>query len=247
MLSTSSFAETAALMGDLARANMMAALMDGRALTATELARVAGIAPQTASGHLALLTDAGLLAVERQGRHRYHRLASPAVARMIEGIMSVAGDLDGPGRASRKKSVVTGPRDHALRHARTCYDHLAGQVAVAMTDRMAERGQIEFTADGGALTIEGIHFLSDLGVELGAAQAGAGGRGSGRMFCRPCLDWSERRPHIAGAVGKALCQCCFDQGWIRRVAGTRAVSITPTGYSMLKKAFDIGAQYALPA
>src|SRR3546814_16394432 len=119
---------------------MMAALMEGRALTATELARVAGITPQTASGHLALLTDAGLLTMERQGRHRYHRLASPAIARMIEGIMSVAGDLEGPGRASRKQPVVTGPRDQALRHARPCYDHLARDIPVANTDSIATRG-----------------------------------------------------------------------------------------------------------
>lgn len=238
MLSTSAFAETAALLGDLARANMMAALMDGRALTASELARVAGITPQTASGHLALLTDAGLLAMERQGRHRYHRLASPAIARMIESIMSVASDIEGPGRSGRKKPVVTGPRDQALRHARTCYDHLAGEVAVAMTDRMAERGHIDFTADGGALTRDGTLFLNDLGVDLNAAPATAGGRDSSRMFCRPCLDWSERRPHIAGMVGKALCQCCFEQGWIRRMDNTRAVNITPTGYAMLSKLFD---------
>src|SRR3546814_14452727 len=121
---------------------MLMALMDGRALTATELARVAGITPQTASGHLAQLTGAGLLAVERQGRHRYHRLASPAVAHMLEGIMSMANSLDGSGPAGRKK-VVTGPRDKALRPARTCYDHLAGELAVAMADRMVERNQIE--------------------------------------------------------------------------------------------------------
>jgi DNA-binding transcriptional ArsR family regulator len=241
MLSTSAFAETAALLGDLARANMMAALMDGRALTAAELARFAGITPQTASGHLALLTDAGLLAMERQGRHRYHRLASPAIARMIEGIMSVASDLEGPGRSGRKRPVVTGPRDQALRHARTCYDHLAGEVAVAITDRMAERGQIEFTADGGALTRDGTRFLNDLGVDLGVAPSGAGGRDSGRMFCRPCLDWSERRPHIAGVVGKALCQCCFERGWIRRMDNTRAINITPAGYAMLSKDFDYSA------
>lgn len=241
MLSTSAFAETAALLGDLARANMMAALMDGRALTAAELARVAGITPQTASGHLALLTDAGLLAMEQQGRHRYHRLASPAIARMIEGIMAVAGDLEGPARAGRKKPVVTGPRDQALRHARTCYDHLAGEVAVAMTDRMAERGQIEFTADGGVLTRDGARFLNELGVDLGVAPSGASNRDSGRIFCRPCLDWSERRPHIAGVVGKALCLCCFEQGWMRRQDNTRAVNITPIGYAMLNKAFDYSA------
>src|SRR5690606_7210872 len=143
----SAFAETAALLGDLTRASMVSALMDGRALTATELARSAGITPQTASGHLARLTDAGLLAMERQGRHRYHRLASPAIAQLIEGIMSVATDPAGPGRNRRNKPVVTGPRDQALRHARTCYDHLAGEVSVTIMDSMTEHGHIELTDD----------------------------------------------------------------------------------------------------
>ena len=120
MLSTSAFAETAALVGDPARAGMLAALMDGRALTATELARVAGIAPQTASGHLARLTAAGLLAMERQGRHRYHRLASPAVAHMLESIMSVAAAPGGVGGTLRSRPAVVGPRDRALRRLRTC-------------------------------------------------------------------------------------------------------------------------------
>src|SRR3546814_5851519 len=119
---------------------MLRALMDGRALTATELARVAGITPQTASGHLAQLTGAGLLAVERQGRHRYHRLASPAVAHMLEGIMSMANSLDGSGPAGRKK-VVTGPRDKALRHARTCYDKPAGEISVARAGGWVGRKQ----------------------------------------------------------------------------------------------------------
>ncbi len=145
MFSISAFAETAALVGDPARANMLAALIDGRALTATELSRTAGITPQTASGHLAKLTEAGLLAMERQGRHRYHRLASSEVAHMLESIMSVSSSLGGPDGARRKVPVVVGPRDKALRRARTCYDHLAGQLAVAMTDRMVERGQVDFS------------------------------------------------------------------------------------------------------
>src|SRR5262245_53603500 len=190
MPSTAAFAETAALVGDPARANMLAALMDSRALTAAELARAAGITPQTASSHIARLAGAGLLAVERQGRHRYHRLATPAVARMLEGIMAMAEV--GPGAARARRPVVVGPRDAALGAARTCYDHLAGQLAVAMADAMVARGQIELGPDGGVVTEEGVAFLGSLGLDLDAAAQTAARRGGGRVFCRPCLDWSER-------------------------------------------------------
>ena len=238
MFSISAFAETAALVGDSARANMLAALMDGRALTAAELARAAGITPQTASGHLARLTGAGLLAMERQGRHRYHRLASLDVARMLESIMSVAAGSGGPDGTGRRAPIVVGPRDKALRRARTCYDHLAGQIAVAMTDRMLERGQVDFSADGGMLTERGVGFLRDIGVDIDALAERTARRG-GRIFCCPCLDWSERRSHIAGAVGAALCQACFTQGWLRRMDGTRAVSVTQAGQMALRQAFDL--------
>ena len=228
MPSLSAFTETAALIGDPARTNILMALMDGRALTATELARAAGVMPQTASGHLARLTEAGLLAMERQGRHRYHRLASPEVARLLENLLSAAAAL------SPRPTV--GPRDKALRHARTCYDHLAGEVAVAMADRMLERGEIELSGDGGMLTDRGAVFLRGLGVDLDAASGMARERG-GRVFCRPCLDWSERRPHIAGSVGTALCDCCLSLGWMRRIEGTRALSVTPIGRTGLAAAF----------
>lgn len=229
MVSTSNLASIAALVGDPTRAGMLTALMDGRALTSSELAHAAGVTPQTASGHLLRLSTAGLLAVEKQGRHRYHRLASPEVARMLEGIMAVAGGV----AASRPRAVVVGPRDQAMRAARTCYDHLAGRLAVAMTDAMVARGQIELLADGGAVTPDGALFLQGIGLDLAAP------RGGGRVFCRPCLDWSERRPHVAGAVGAALCNACFRHGWVRRIAGTRAVTVTPKGRLEIMRSFGV--------
>jgi len=242
MLTTSTFAATAALVGDPARANMLATLMDGRALTATELAGAAGITPQTASGHLARLTEAGLLAMTQQGRHRYHRLASPSVAQMLESIMSVAAEREFAPGSQPRKTIVVGPRDAALRRARTCYDHLAGRLAVAIADRLVERAHVELSADGGVLTDDGAVFLRGLGVDLGAAPARGGTRAGGRMFCRPCLDWSKRRPHIAGALGAALCRTCFARGWLRRIDGARAVTITPAGQMALKSAFGLSGE-----
>lgn len=233
MASNAVFAEIAALAGDPTRAGMLHSLMDGRALTASELARAGGITPQTASGHLARLVAAGLLAVETQGRHRYHRLASPAVARMMESIMEVASDA-----ASARRPIVVGPRDAALRTARTCYDHLAGRLGVALADALVVGGHMELGSDAGLLTDSGVALLGDIGIDVEGIVARRGKR-SGRLLCRPCLDWSERRPHLAGAVGAALCAHCFAKGWIRRSEGTRAVSITPKGQQGFRKAFGV--------
>jgi DNA-binding transcriptional ArsR family regulator len=222
MVSTAALAGTAAAIGDPARANMLVALTDGRALTAAELARAAGIAPQTASGHLARLAEAGLIAQEKQGRHRYHRLASPAVAEMLEGLMALAG-------ATRPS---TGPRDADLRLARTCYDHIAGRLAVSLVDSLTRRGHLLMEGEGAELTPSGTALLSELGVTA---------RPGRRVLCRPCLDWSERRPHLAGAIGAALCTRCLDMGWIRRRDGTRALAITPAGEQGFRAAFGLGA------
>lgn len=226
------FAEIASLAGDPARASMLHALMDGRALTASELARAAGIAPQTASGHLAKMTAAGLLVAQSQGRHRYHRLASPAVARMMEAIMQVAADL------KPAKRIVVGPREAALRTARTCYDHLAGRLGVALADAMVGQGYVELGSDAGLVTALGTEFLDRMGIGADAL-AGPPGRRTRRIMCRPCLDWSERRPHLAGAVGAALCVHCFEKGWVRRIEGTRAVAITPIGRRALREEFGV--------
>ena len=219
----SAFAETAALMGDPARANMLFALMDGRALTAGELARFAGVTPQTASGHLARLAEAGLLEPTAQGRHRYFRLASPAVARMVESVMGVAEEL------SRRPLPITGPRDAGLRRARTCYDHLAGELAVAIAGRMAERGQLVLAHDGAALTRAGVALLTEIGVATEALDAP----------CRACLDWSERRPHLAGAPATALYRHFVAQAWLRPCQGSRELEITRGGEAALVRWFGI--------
>lgn len=224
MASTAAFAATAALAGDPTRAAMLLTLMDGRALTAGELASVAGVTPQTASGHLARLVEAGLLVVEAQGRHRYHRLASPLVARMVETLISIAGETQAP-------PVRVGPRDAALRHARTCYDHLAGRVAVGITERMVATGALVLGDDGGELTGSGQQLLARIGIDVPAP-----GRGR-RAFCRPCLDWSERRFHLAGVVGSALLDGLLALGWLRRTAGSRAVTVTPAGEQGVRGAF----------
>jgi len=227
MANNALFATVAALSGDPARAAMLQALMDGRALTASELARVAGITPQTASGHLNRMTATGLLSVKKQGRHRYHRLAAPSVARMLESIMQVASELE---PAGRKLSI--GPKDAALRRARTCYDHLAGQLGVSIADGLMRDGYVELAGDAGIVTDAGIAIGMDVRRILERRT-----KHSGRVLCRPCLDWSERRPHLAGMLGALICEHSAQQGWIRRLPGTRAVQLTPEGERAFREGF----------
>jgi DNA-binding transcriptional ArsR family regulator len=216
-------ASVAALVGDPGRANMLAVLLDGRAHTATELARlahIAGIASPTASGHLAKLQRAGLLMVTAQGRHRYYRLASAEVARMLEGIMVVAAASVAAGRAT--------PRiDAALRRARTCYDHLAGELGVAIADALIAREAIDFSNEGATVTEKGRALLSAAGIPL--EQPGR------RLYCRPCLDWSERRPHLAGVLGAALLERALKNGLVKRRDGSRALDVNGSESYVLRR------------
>jgi DNA-binding transcriptional ArsR family regulator len=217
MTTSAKMAAIAALVGEAGRARMLIALMDGRALTATELAQLAGISASTASGHLGKLTQAGLLAVLPQGRHRYFRLASPAVARLLEGIMVVAAE---PPASEQRPEPRIG---RLLRDARTCYDHLAGRLGVALTDALIHKGAIELGDEAGRVTEFGESFLQSFGISFEAR------RQSRRLYCRPCLDWSERRFHLAGVLGSALLDRTLELGWIIRAVEGRAVSVTPKG------------------
>ena len=227
MASGNTIAEVAALIGDTARANILSALMGGQALTAGELARHAGVTAQTTSGHLAKLADAELIALEKQGRHRYYRLATPDVAEAIHALMTVAAS--GP-----KRHHPIGPRDEALRNARTCYDHLAGRLALELADVLCERGHLTLTDGAGFVSAEGERFFKRFGIDLAALDGT-----SKRPLCRTCLDWSERRPHIAGKLGAALLDRLLGLKWVERVPDSRALRITVPGQLGLASTFDL--------
>jgi DNA-binding transcriptional ArsR family regulator len=220
-------AEIAALVGDPARTNILAALMDGRALTSKELAHIAGVTPQTTSGHLAKLTTANLLILMKQGRRHYYRIATPLVGQMLESIMAVASAQIPPPRLRQSRM------EEKMRTARTCYDHLAGRLGVALADILVLRGHVALVPDGGEITEDGFAFLSKFGVALDQCKQ------SRRVFCRPCLDWSERRSHIAGCVGAKLCKRCLELGWIKQLETTRALDITAQGSHGLAEWFGI--------
>jgi len=219
-------AEIAALVGDPARATMVSALVDGRALAASELAAAARITPQTASTHLAKLTAAGVLSVVRNGRHRYFRLASPTVAHMIDGIVAVA-------LQKRPRYRPLSRQARALGAARICHDHLAGRLSVDLADSFVAREYLVFDDEIAEITTAGVRALTGFGIKLHAL------RSTGRHFCRLCLDWTERRPHIAGAIGVAITKRCFDLGWIERMKRGHAVIVTPLGRRGFPKTFGI--------
>lgn len=218
----------AALVGEPARAEMLTALMTDRALTATELAEVAGVSKATASAHLAKLVDARLLGVQTQGRHRYFRLADRDVAQLLESLMGVAFRTG----AVRLKSS---PREPALRRARVCYDHLAGELGVQAFEALMARRCFEADATGLRITAAGTAWFTRFGVDAAAVTQ------QRRLMCKACLDWSERRHHLAGAWGTALLQRLFELGWARRAKGTRIVQFTPSGERAFQQAFDVPA------
>jgi DNA-binding transcriptional ArsR family regulator len=227
MVAAANMVEVAALVGDTARATILAALMGGQALTASELASLARISKSTASGHLGKLVAARLLSVTQKRRNRYYRIASPLVAKMLESIKAVAA-LETPARYQPRSS-----QDDALRFARTCYDHVAGRLGVAIADALVAKKFVVLTEEGGEVTKAGVRFLTTFGADLNAKPAGR------RIFCRACLDWSERRYHVAGFVGAEIWRRCVELGWLRQTRGSRVVTITTAGRRGLRETFGI--------
>ena len=222
-----SIAAVAALVGDPTRARMLTALMDGRARTAKELAHGAGVTPQTASSHLAKLLRGRLVAAERQSRHRYFRLAAPSVGHAIEALMAVTS------RSPLAPAPASGtPRD-GLRLARTCYDHLAGRLGVSVTEALVRRRMLKPAGRDFVLMPPGARFLARLGVDIEAS------RRERRAFARQCLDWSERRAHLAGALGAAVARRCLDLRWVHHAGEERTLTLTPQGVRGFRTWFGI--------
>lgn len=209
-------AEIAALIGDPARANMLTALKHGSAMTAAGLAEVAGVAPNTASDHLRQLRLAGLIAFVQEGRHRYYRIARPDVADVLEALESMAARVT-PRRAPR------GSRQNAIRAARTCYDHLAGELGVVVTNALLQNGAIRRGPAGFVLTGSGRRYFIDFGVPVSTLERGR------RAVLRTCFDWSENAAHLGGALGAAMHRRFCDLGWLTSDAESRSVTVTPRG------------------
>lgn len=213
------FADTAALFSDAARASMLLALMDGRALPAGELAILGNVAPQTASSHLAKLVSGNVLAVEQQGRHRYYRLASTEVAQTVESLMAITPQ---PKRQARPQ-----PKPSELTYARTCYSHLAGRLAVAIAESLVQRGLVRRETHSFQLTSPGHAWFTRLGIIMTERQM------NDPRFARCCLDWTERKHHIAGKLGSAMLEHFRELKWIAPIRGSRAVRVTLEGEKRL--------------
>ncbi|MCK9905543.1 winged helix-turn-helix domain-containing protein, partial [Frankia sp. Cpl3] len=216
----------AALIGDPTRAAMLHELMDGRALPASELAYVARVSPQTASAHLAKMVDGNLLALETQGRHRYYRLASQQVAHVLEVLSTISPPVE-------VRSLRQSQQLQEVRFARTCYDHLAGKLGVSITQYLLENGFLAAVGQDYQITTRGEEWCRGFGINLEQT------RQKRRAFARPCLDWSERRHHLAGTLGTAIASRFFELGWIAKAPTSRAVRITEQGREQLVKQLGI--------
>jgi len=216
----------ATLIGDPARANMLTALMSGRALTATELAHEAGVTAQTASAHLRKLDDGGLLKQRKSGRHKYFVIANADVAEVLEGLMGLA-------EKTGHTRTRTGPKNAALRKARVCYNHLAGDLGIAMYDAMLAQGLLIETAEEPELTDGGAQFAADFGIDLMSLQRGKA------PLCKACLDWSGRRTHLAGSLGRALLGEIEARGWATRDPATRIVTFSQSGEAAFRAQFAL--------
>jgi DNA-binding transcriptional ArsR family regulator len=215
-------ARVAALMGDPARANMLTALLDGRALTASELAAEAGVTKQTASGHLAKLLEAEFVVATKQGRHRYFRLADHEIAELLENLSGIAA-------RHNPLRVRTGPKEPALRRARVCYDHLAGERGVQLFEALARAGWIVVDGEQISVSRTGLDRFADFGIDIAALKT------KRRPLCRTCLDWSVRRSHLAGSLGAAMLDRFYELKWARRIAKSRVVEFSPAGEQALTR------------
>lgn len=221
----------AALIGDHARAEVLTALMSGKALTATELAGFASVTKQTMSAHLAKLVEAGLISVEAQGRHRYYRIADEDVAHLIETLTGVAFRTG----ALRLRSS---PREPALRKARVCYNHLAGELGVLIYDCLIRNRAFKFGAGGIELSDSGHRIFQQFGIDTVELMA------QRRTFCKSCLDWSERRHHLAGALGSRMLDRIVELGWARRIRDTRIMEFSAAGEKALRNTFAVHSDVA---
>jgi DNA-binding transcriptional ArsR family regulator len=222
-------ARLAALIADETRAACLLALLDGRAWTAGELARHAGVAASTLSEHLGKLVAGGLLTEERQGRHRYVRLADARVAHLVEDLAAQVS----PAAVPRPRNLRESSAGSAMARGRTCYDHLAGRLGIAVTDALTSR-QLLRQDMGFALTDAGLAWFGATGIPLD--------RKGRRPLARACLDWTERRPHLAGVAGAALCRHALAEGWCVRIGSERAVKVTATGERALTDLLGIDAE-----
>ena len=221
-------ARIASLLGDPARADVLTALLTDRALTATELASIAGVTKQTMSAHLAKLLDAALVDVHQQGRHRYFRLADEDVAGLLESLMGVAF-------RTGAVRLLSSPREPALREARVCYDHLAGEFGVAAYESLLRHGAFEMSREQLQLSRSGVEWFRRFGIDTDSVAK------QRRTFCRPCMDWSERRHHLAGSLGAALLSRLQELAWAKRDKNSRVIRFTPRGRRAFRELFEAGS------